>query len=217
MIKILKAESQYFLIPLGAMICLPLIFTVYIMSDIILFADVYFLKKYFWSMIIGLGGYMFMFIIWAIRKKESRDRYHHTFPLTLNHITFIRWVFGVIPFLLIGIYFEILANMVPERQIIFVNRASAQLGIFFIFLVSYDLVMNITILITNKFHKHSYTILLGAIIIIISASILFIYSMSESVLKPIPPLSQEIYFFVWGFVLSLVDLSAFKNRNNYLI
>ena len=73
MLKILKAEIEYNKTLLVVMLLLPLSFTIFALNDVKLFPQIYFLKKYFWSMVIGLGTYFLVYVIWTVRKKEFRD------------------------------------------------------------------------------------------------------------------------------------------------
>jgi len=216
MYKILIAEIKYFSIILTALFLLPLLFTIYAFMDVALFENVYFLKKYFWSMIIGFGVYGFVFIIWSLRKKENRDRFISFLPLSIKELSFIRWLFGIAPFLIVGLYIEIIGKLIPENQLIFISRINAQVGIFFIFLVSFDLIMNVTFLLTQKVYKYRNVILVSVVLLIILISVLMVAGMINEIIKPLPFLTEESYFFIWGLILSVADMIIFSKRRIFL-
>jgi len=216
MYKLLKSEIQYFKLPLAIIVLLPLIFTVFALSNILLFENIYFLKKYFWSMIVGVGTYALVFIIWSLRKKEMREREHALLPITLNNLSFFRWVFGIAPFVLIGSYIELLRNVLPSQQLIFIDRINGQLGMMFIALAAVDLVINTWIALESKRYDKRviYSFILIVALIILSFGI--IYSVSASLIKPLGFGGEEIVFFIWGIIISVFDVFVFAKRKLYL-
>ena len=180
--ELIKAEIEYFKIPLMAIVILPLSFTIFAMADIHLFHQTYFLKKYFWSMVLGVGTYAFVLIIWTIRKKEMRDRLHSSLPVSLNQTAIIRWLFGIAPFILTWIYIEMLRNVIPVAQTIFMNRINAQIGLMFIFLTSFDVIINAD----NSLVYRRYVKLFLIILVLIFLSLGVIYLVTISVIPPFP-------------------------------
>ena len=81
MLQMLKTEIEYFWIYLLIIVLLLLGFTVFELNNIAFFSDIYLFKKYFWSMVIGMGAYIIVYIIWVMRKKELRDRFNIILPL----------------------------------------------------------------------------------------------------------------------------------------
>jgi uncharacterized membrane protein YqjE len=106
MITLIKTEVKYFGLQLVLILLLLLAFTAFSLNDIKIFVQIYFLKTYFWSAIIGLGVYGLVFIIWSIRKKEMRERVHALIPMSVKSISISRWLFGIIPFVLVGFYIQ---------------------------------------------------------------------------------------------------------------
>jgi len=216
MLKILKAEIEYFKLLILAIVLLPLLFTVFAMNDVLLFQNVYFLKKYFWSVVVGLGIYAFVFMIWSLRKKELREREHILLPISINRIAFNRWLFGVAPFILIGGYLEIIRHCLPDQQTIFIERINGLLGILFMFLTAFDLLMNASFAITQKSYFKRKFSLAGIFLALLILTIAIINFVSSSEIKPFPTGGEEIFFFIWGFMISVVDAFVFIKRKIFL-
>ncbi|NOX17506.1 MAG: hypothetical protein GXO87_04390 [Chlorobi bacterium] len=230
MLKILMAEIKYFKLPLLVIFALPLIFTVAALNDILLFEQVYFLKKYFWSVFVGLGTYALIIIIWSLRKKEIRERVHAALPVSVGKLAVGRWIFAVSPFLIVGFYVELLRCFIPVRQIIFIDRINGQLGMLFLALAAVDLAMNSwSALEFKRYDKRLFfTGLISAALLISGFGV--IYLASASIIQPLSPSGdenifliqpqtsggEEILFFVWGTVLSVIDLFVFKKRKSFL-
>jgi len=216
MFTLLKSEIKYFRLPLIAIVMLPLFFTVIALNDIKLFSQIYFLKKYFWSAVIGLGTYGFVFMIWSMRKKELRERVHALIPISINKLSVIRWLFGISPFILVGLYIELLRAILPPQQLIFIDRINGQLGMMFVALVAVDLVMNAWIALQSKRYDKRlvYTFLLSFALIVLSFGV--IYSVSTSIIKPFGFGGEEIFFFIWGLIISVIDAIIFTKRKLFL-
>jgi len=212
MLKILKAEINYFMIPLIAIALLPLSFTIFTAADIHAFLGFNFFEKYFWSLIFGFGTYGFVFIIWTLRKKEVRDRLHSTLPVSLNQTAIIRWLFGIAPFILIWIYLELLRNVIPEDQTIFINRINAQMGLMFIALASFDFIINSDNSITNG--RYIKILLISLALIFSSLGVIFLVTIS--VIPRFPFGGGEFYFTFWGLVISVISMLIFTNRKSFL-
>ena len=216
MLQILKAEIEYFWIHLLIIVMLLLSFTVFELNDIAFFSDIYLFKKYFWSMVIGMGAYFIVYVIWVVRKKELRDRSTIILPLNINQLSIVRWLFGITPFVFILLYLEMNRFILPEQQAIFIDRIYGQLGMMFIALAAIDLVMNAwSALALLRYDKRLlYSFLL--IVVLTVSSFGVIYAVSTSVIKPFGFGGEEIYFFIWGLVVSVVDAIIFTKQKSFL-
>jgi hypothetical protein len=168
-------------------------------------------------MVVGMGTYALVFTIWSYRKKELRERAPITAPLNLNQISIVRWIFGIAPFILVGFYIEAIRNILPEQQLIFIERINGQLGMMFIFLVATDLVINAWFALGNKRYDKRLLYSLALIIILLLLSVLIIYTVSASLIKPLGFGGEEVLFFIWGIILSIFDLIIFKKRKFFLL
>lgn len=216
MFKLLKSEIEYFWLLVLPIIFLPISFTIFALIDIKAFAEVYFLKKYFWSALVGLGIYGLVFIIWSLRKREFRERSHALIPVTTYRRSIIRWIFGISPWLIVGLYIELHHLFIPTGQQIFIDRINGQLGLMFIALVAVDLVLNSWIALESKRYskKLIYSVFLTFAIAGLSVGV--IYSVSTSLIKPFGFGGEEIFFFIWGIVISLIDTVVFTKRKSFL-
>lgn len=212
MYNILKAELKYFLIPLSAIALFSISFTLFAFAETTPFQGTFFLSKYFWSMVVGMGTYMFVFIIWTLRKKELRDHFHFKLPVQKNKIALVRWTFGVAPFLLTYIYLEMLGHFISKEQTVFISRINAQLSILFVFIISFDIVLNIGYLI----EKYRVLIYAVAVLSIIGLSSALIYLVTIAAIPPFFFGREEFYFFTCGFLLSIIDAVIYKNRKSFL-
>jgi hypothetical protein len=216
MFKLLKFEIKYYWLFILPIILLPLSFTSFAMNEVKVFTEIYFLKKYFWSALVGLGIYIFVFIIWALRKKELRERKHALIPLARNKISISRWLFGISPFLVVGLYIELHHYFLESEQQIFIDRINGQLGLMFIALIALDLVQNSWIALETK--RYVKRIINSVLIVIALAALSFgvIYAVSTSMIKPFGFGGEEIFFFLWGIILSLIDAIIFTQRKSFL-
>ncbi|MBU0473416.1 MAG: hypothetical protein KKF62_04575 [Bacteroidetes bacterium] len=215
MLHLLKTEIEYYKYYLGGIMLLPILFLLFAMLNIHLFQETYFLKKYFWSMLVGIGTYALVFILWTLRKRELRERIFASLPLTINQISIARGLFGVLPFLVVGIFIELLNKIVHDEQVIYIHRIFAQLGMMFIFLMAIDLVLNSW----NVFARLEIFLRVGLILVlmvlILATSSSVIYAMSSSILKPFGFGGEEIYFYIWGLILALIDIIIFTKRKTF--
>ena len=211
MLKILKAEIEYFKIPLIAMVIPLIAFAVFAAADIQFFQSGRVLKKFFWPLTIGMGTYALVFIIWTFRKKELRDRSQSVLPISLDKITFTRWLFGIAPLILIWTYLELLRNFIVEDQVVF--GINLILGFMYIFIVSFDLILNLDAIIFNYTFIISYlvAIIISALSVIISFLIF-----KTSVLPILIIVGSEFYFIIWVILLSILDAYVFKKRKSFL-
>lgn len=209
---ILKAEIKYFQILLGMMISLILLFAVFAVLNINNFFDLEFFNRYIWSIYVGLGTYSLVFAIWFTRFKESRDRVHNSLPITIFNQSVTRWFFGVSPFLFTWITLEVLRFILPINFDQYINGIVAQLGMLFIFIVMFDILISYQVgFAKNRF---STQVIIGITIVILSS--LIIYCVTFSIIPPFIIGGSEFYFMAWGFLLSLFDVYSFNNREIFL-
>ncbi len=213
MLKILKAEIEYFKIPLIVMVIPLIAFAVFAAADIHLFQNGRVLKKFFWPLTIGMETYALVFIIWTFRKKELRDRSHSVLPISLDKITFTKWLFGIAPLILIWTYLELLRNFITADQIVFVFGINLILGFMYIFIVSFDLILNLDAIIFNYTFIISYLV---AIIISALSVIISFFIFKTSVLPILIIVGSEFYFIIWVILLSILDAYVFKKRKSFL-
>ena len=216
MLKLLKAEIAYYKYFFIGILLLPTMFLISAMNEIIPFTDVYFLNKYLWSMIVGMGTYILVYSIWALRKKESRERLIIMVPLSISNLSIARWLFGIAPFVIVGLFIGQLINILPEQQLIFIARINGQLGMMFMFVVAVDLVINAWFAFEFiRFDKRIiYSFLLTVSLLALSFGV--ISSVSTSLLKPFGFAGEEIYFFIWALIISIIDLYIFAKRKSFL-
>ena len=216
MLHLLKSEivySKYFMI---GIILLPILFAIIAMNDTFLFPGSFFVSKYLWSMIVGVGTYLFVYSIWALRKKEFRERLSIMVPLSVTNISFARWLFGIAPFIIVGLSIELLRNFLPEQQTLFIARINGQLGMLFMFAVVVDLVINAWFALEfQRFDKRIiYSLLLSISLFTLSFGV--IYAVSTSLIKPFGFGGEEIYFFIWALIISIIDANIFTKRKSFL-
>jgi hypothetical protein len=216
MITLIKTEVKYFGLQLVLILLLLLAFTAFSLNDIKIFVQIYFLKTYFWSAIIGLGVYGLVFVIWSIRKKEMRERVHALIPMSVKSISISRWLFGIIPFVLVGFYIELLRRVLPSEQIVFISRINGQLGMMFIALVGIDLLINSWYALGAKRYDKRIVYIVLITIVVLLLSFRVVYSVTTALLKPLSFGDGEIYFFFWGIILSITDAFVFTKRKTFL-
>jgi len=216
MFKILKSEIQYFNWLMLLMVILPICFTLFAMNDILLFTKVYFLKKYFWSVLVGMGIYGLMFMIWSLRKKELRERIHYLIPVKLNNLSFVRWLLGVSPFVLIGLYIELHHGFLSSEQEIFIDRINGQLGMMFIAVAGFDFAINTWISFEVKRYDKRLLFTIGVIVLLFVLSFGVIYAVTTSLIKPFGFGGEEIIFFLWGLLISIASGIIFTKRKSFL-
>ena len=212
MLKILKAEIEYFKILVGIIVLLPIIFSVFAITNTLGFNKTNFLDKFFWAILVGLGTYFFVFILWTIRKKEARERLHAVLPLGLFKISIVRWLLGISPFLATWIYLEISRVFISANYLIYIDGIIAQLGLLFIFIVSFDITLNYSYALLNTEVLH----LIIVPVIIIAISVTIIYLVAFSIIPPFIFGGSEFYFMSWGLLLSIWDAYVFRKRKSYL-
>jgi len=211
--QLVKSEIEYFKIPL-IVIVIPLIgFAVFASADIHLFQNGRVLKKYFWPLTIGMGTYALVFIIWTFRKKELRDRSHSVLPISLDKITFTRWLFGIAPLILIWTCLELMRNIIVEDQVAYIIGINLILGFMYLFIVSFDLILNLDV---NLLKYKIIINYLVAILIAASSVIISILIFKTSVLPILVIVGNEFYLLAWVLLLSALDAYIFRKRKSFL-
>ncbi len=216
MFKYLKSEMEYYRYYMGGIILLPILFAVFAALNIHFFQNVYFLTKYFWSMVVGMGTYLFVFIIWTLRKREAREQIAVLIPIKRWQFSIERELFGIFPFVFSFIFIELLKFEIPEEQIVFIHRIQAQLGMLFIALVTVDLVLNFWNVLINLEYILRAVIASLVVILLIVLSSAVVYSISSDILKPFGFGGEEIYFLIWGLILAVIDVIVFVKRKLFL-
>ncbi|MFC2084519.1 hypothetical protein ACFLS9_05635 [Bacteroidota bacterium] len=179
------------------------------------FTEVNFLKRYFWPMIVGLGIYFSIYIIWTIRFKEGRDRLHNILPIKLHYIALIRFVFGILPVIIVFVYLELSRLFIPEEWHIFIERINGQLGLFFIFLCVLSIFIDIRFLLVRKKELFkSIAIILTGLAVVLSTGGL-VHLLAINVLRPLPVGAEESYFYLWGLILSVIAAIVFYKRKSF--
>jgi uncharacterized membrane protein len=145
-----------------------------------------------------------------------RERVHALIPMSVKSISISRWLFGIIPFVLVGFYIELLREVLPSEQIVFISRINGQLGMMFIALVGIDLLINSWYALGAKRYDKRivYIVLIAIIVVILSFGV--VYSVTTALLKPLSFGDGEIYFFFWGIILSITDAFVFTKRKTFL-
>ena len=216
MLKLIKNECNYFKAPLAAILLLLLIFTFAAFNNIQLFNQIPFLKKYLWSMIIGLGAYGIVFFLWMQRVKENHERILFLLPTSLKVKKWSRWLYAIIPFTLVMIYIQILHFFLPEIWKVHIGRISAQIGFLSMALASIFIVRDIWFVKAGD--SQLYKILIGIIIFAVTAAgaLLIIVIFNYDIVVPLYIHQEELFFFLWGIIVSAISLITYEKRKAYL-
>ncbi|MDX1699809.1 MAG: hypothetical protein R3250_04275 [Melioribacteraceae bacterium] len=216
MFKLIKNEIEYFKIPLLAILFLLSMFTLFALYDIELFSDVEFLKKYLWSMIIGLGSYGLVFILWSQRVKENHERMIYSLPIKINSKRWSRWIFAILPFVFVMVYIQILHFMLSGDWTLHVGRISAQVGFLSMALAGIFIVRDFWFVKQNK--GHGYKIFSGSVIFIIAVlgEIVINRIYSYNIITPFYIHQEELMFFTWSILFSSFSLVLYSKRKSYL-
>jgi len=209
---ILKSEIKYFQFLLGMILSLVLVFAAFAITNTKDFFRIEFFDRFAWSIFVGLGTYFLVFAIWINRYKESRDRLH--FMLTINKmkVSLTRWFFGISPFIITWIMLELLRFFVPVDFLLYIDGVIAQLGLLFIFIVTFDIMLNYT----NGFVKTKFWLTVLVTGIIVTLSVFIIYLVTYSFIPPFIIGGSEFYFMAWGFLISIFDIYVFYNRETFI-
>jgi hypothetical protein len=145
-----------------------------------------------------------------------RERVHALIPMSVKSISISRWLFGIIPFVLVGFYIELLRRVLPSEQIVFISRINGQLGMMFIALVGIDLIINSWYALGAKRYDKRIVYIVLITIVVLLLSFRVVYSVTTALLKPLSFGDGEIYFFFWGIILSITDAFVFTKRKTFL-
>jgi len=216
MYRLIKSEIDYFKIPLTGILLLLLLFTVFSLGNIKLFAQIVFLKKYFWSMIVGLGSYGLVFFLWMQRVKEKHERMLFLLPTEMKIKGSSRWIFAVLPFTLVMVYIQILHFFLSDDWNLHIGRISVQIGFLSMALAAIFIVRDFWFLKSNK--SEMYKIFIGTVIFILAAigAIIITRIFSYDIVPPLYIHQEELKFFLWGILISSLSLIIFRRRKNYL-
>lgn len=214
-LNILYGEIRYFRIPLLIIFLLPFSFLITINFGITPFQGMFFLDKYLWSMYIGLGSYILIFIIWTLRKKYRRERLHALLPVSRKNLALARWIFAVSPFLLVWFMMMLFKYFVPENEIVHIERSFGQLGLMMIFLGSFDLIINFDNSLGRKFSKRRTKTLAVIITVVVLISIIVVISIVNMATAGIFASHSEQLFLIWAITISIFSARVFLNRKSF--
>lgn len=216
MIRLLKTEIGYFKAPLWGIVILLLVFTIFALNSIELFGNIVFLKKYLWSMVIGLGSYGLVFVLWMQRVKERHEQIHSLLPLSLKTKKWSRWIFAIMPFTLAMLYIQATHIFLSSEWVVHVGRISAQIGFLSMALASMFIVRDIWFVKTGR--NASYKILVASIVVIIAVigTLLIMQFFNYNIVGPLYIHQEELMFFIWGILISAFSIITYGKRKEYL-
>lgn len=216
MYRLIKIELEYFKVPLFAIVLILLSFTYFALNDIRLFSEIDFLKKYFWSMVVGLGSYGLIYYLWTQRVREKHERMIYLLPISLNSKKWSRWIFAVLPYLFVMIFIQILYSFLPEDWNQQIGRISAQVGLLSMALAGIFIIRDYWF--TEQQRGESFKVVVASAIILIAAigAVAIIRISSYDIIPPIYIYQEEMMFFVWGIIISSMALLFYVKRKNYL-
>ena len=198
-------------------IAVPLIiFTLMGIADIKVIMNLSFVDRYFWSITIGIGAYMLIYGMNMNRVKEQRDRAITLLPVSLKARTVSKLIAGILPVLLIWCYLEILKHTMRNDWVVFVERVNAQLGLFFILLGTISILYEFT---KMKLNMNSMIYGLSVIAIFISIALTtagLLYLVTYAYLINLPIGGDELYFYTWGLILTIISMGIFYRRESYV-
>lgn len=216
MMKLILTEIKYYK-PVYIAMAMPLaIFTLFGIADVKVITKLLFIDKYFWSITIGLGSYLLIYGMQANRLKEERDRLHNSLPIKLNYNSSSKFLFGISPIIFIAVYLKLLVFIFPADWLVFINRVYAQLGLFFIFLGALSILYEIVKFNSKLRPAFTGLIVFSTFIIIAILSWGLIYSLTQSLIKPLPIGGDEFYFYIWALVLTGVSSLIYIKRKSYV-
>jgi hypothetical protein len=167
-------------------------------------------------MVIGLGSYGIVFILWSQRVKEKHERMIYLLPISLNSKRWGRWIFAILPFLFVMIYIQTLHFFLSEDWNVHVGRISAQIGFLSMALASIFIIRDYWFIANNK--GDLYKIIVATLIITVSTlgAIFITKIFSYDIFPPLYIHQEELMFFVWGIIISSIALLFYSKRKNYL-
>jgi hypothetical protein len=86
----------------------------------------------------------------------------------------------------------------------------------FIALIEIDLIINSRYALGSKRYdkRIAYIVIITIVVALLSFGV--VYSVTTAILKPISFVSEEIYFLLWGIILSVIDAIIFTKRKTIL-
>ena len=214
--EIIKSEIVYAKMKITAGIIILIIFSIFALLDIKVFEGSSFIGKYLWAIFVSFGTYILVYLIWQIRIKEKRDRYHSQLPISINTISKARWLFAALPIFSVIAFLLIIQSVVNISWKIHISSIVGQLGLFSVLLAVIFLMVDLLIMYQNKgeIFKGMITFSLSTlaalgifIVIVLTSPLLF---------EPIIPNKGEVLFFIWAIALSSASLIFYKKRKSFL-
>jgi hypothetical protein len=189
-------------------------FTVFGLLGINIFPSESFPGKYFWTIIVAVGSYFVIFIYWTIRTVEKRERLSALLPLTKKQLALIRYLLGVIPFLVIASWIELNRLILPPEYHKFIARISTQLSMLFIFLSLFAIGMELHF--ETPYKSRINKIIDSIILFNLTAASIALYTLEGFTYLPqMGVLEGRVYFYVWGLIVSSVAVRFFYKRISY--
>jgi len=213
---LITSEIKYNLYNWILIAALPVSFTLMGWLDIKVFQNIEFLKKYFWSALIGLGIYVLIFSIWAERAKELRDRHLALLPLEKRKVTLIRFFTAILPFIILPVYLELARYIINNSWFEHIERIPGQLGLLFIFIAMLSIIMDLRFHFLAKNVKYKSVLIISVFIILLIMSFGIIYMVTTSILPPLPVGEGWIYFYLWGLLIAVAAGLVFYKRESFL-
>lgn len=215
--NLFKAEVSYNKSHLIMILAMPLFFAFGMQYGFRLITGVDFFEKYTWSILVGLGSYMFIFIMWQQRYSEKRNMQHFLLPVSIKEIVLARYIFGIFPFVYVLIALWLTKIILGEMIEVQLYRILAQLGMMFAALAFIQLMMDIWSIKTNMDANKWFLVIgsIGCVIVFIS-----MYAVFEILIPSYRALigeGEELMFFLWGLVLLTASNFVFVKRSTYLV
>ncbi len=168
----------------------------------------------FWGGMFSFFFYLLIYVMWMIRIKEKRLRYHATLPVSQKAIAVSRMIYIAsiisVSFIYITIQLFTIPSWAEESGSILI-----QLGFVFIVFVLFIIGRDLWYLNSKSKSANTLSLILVETVIISLTALIFIY---------VRPFLYEIsgayagraVFIIWALLLTLITLHTFKNRNQYL-
>jgi hypothetical protein len=212
--KLLMNDIRYYWFVFTMMSIPLIIFTILGLMDVQVNMTVEFLNKYFWPLTIGLGSYFLIYGMHVNKYKEKHDRLHSYLPIHIKTRAIHKFVFGVLPIIMIVTCLEILRYVLPVENLETIRRIDAQLSFLFIFLgimsSSYDFIQCPT----KRKKRSRQSVLIVLILSLSSAG--FILLVASEIIPPIIKGRDEIYFYLWGVLMAMVASIIYYKRNSFV-
>ena len=214
--RLIKSEIIYFSHILLVIAGLLAAFTIFSNLNIQLFKESRFWNRYFWAALIGTGSYLLVYIIWNQRIRERRDRFHALLPVKTRYIASARILFGLFPVIFVSLYLLILDSISVNNSSGDISRSFAQLGLSFIFLVIILILFDSRFIFKSK-DKDSTPLqlfIIGILLVVISFAAVFLIGIP--LYKLLFNKGEEIIFYIWGIILSIVSKIIYEKRKSFI-